>query len=490
MEISFVEIIKKMKNKLKTEYTGDWYLPGLIEFAAPGRLIVDNETGSIILTMISKNQLNGEPVNLDLSEDRLKTNLILGEIYGFEQSITLYSPSISTIYDQEFGSSYQFTFHSEFVFLGVLFEEVNDIKFKSMNFKLSHLDAFFNFNAIRKTENNYDFDKTVFLPEFVQDDFHINISGEHRVYLKGNEYMVDGRPFLQIKAEQNRLLDDFLELVSELRSFFHFALAEPVRIIACEIFDPERGDMQVHYGPWIRDSKIYSNPECRSMWRSSKFTNDRIIGFIHEWFELNKSFNHSISLFLYAIKDLWQSGSRSFHYNGLTNALLNMTQAIERMYKDDPIKIEALDTQKVQRVHEFDIIREKIRKSDIDLNEEQLRLLFSRLRITNSEKDINFFPLKKIIEEYCSEHKTILAGYIDEVDFNKFATDLRNIRDDLSHAYNSGEVESKFDKGEFSKIFNKTQLLFYAILHKKLGFKDSEIQEIISNLKLLAFGIK
>lgn len=478
-----------MKEESKTEYRGNWYLPNLIDFAAPGKLIVDHITGSITLIMISKNQLNGDPINYDPRSERLKTNLILGEIYNHhEKLVTLYAPSTSTIYDYCFGASHELTFHSEFVFLGVLFEKESDIQFEKMNFKLSHLNSFFHYPAIRRTETTYEFDDSVFLPEFDTDDFQINIKGQHSISIKGNEYKVDGSPFIQIQSERSRPFDDFLKIASELRSFFFFALSEPVRIIGCDIIDSTRWDMKVHYGPWIRDSNLYAKPKCRSMWHSNKFRNERIIEIIQKWFEIGRSYNHSISLFQYAVQDLWRSGNRIFHYNGLTNSLLNLTQAIERMYKEDPEKIKAFIERKDESVHEFDVLRESIRKSNVELTDEQFKKLNNRLRVTKIEKDINYIPLTQIITEYCMEHKEVLEDYIDEDEISSYATELRSIRDNLAHANNSDHIETKFDEGEFSRLFNKTQLLFYVILHRKLGFTDREIRDVLSNLKVLDFG--
>jgi len=119
----------------------------------------------------------------------------------------------------------------------------------------------------------------------------------------------------------------------------------------------------------------------------------------------------------------------------------------------------------------FDKIKKKQNEIGLTDNDmEALKFKIPEEKTRTSYKDKLLYLLRKVV--------IALNGFINENEFNNFATQLRDCRDDLTHVNHSNDIEYTYD---LPYLFYYSQIFFYALLTNKIGIDQLKINQIMKN---------
>lgn len=476
--------MRKIENSIEI-YEGRWFLPSSPEIKLSGTLTI--KRGDLFELIIHDTKhLNGNDIPYDTRSFSITHELILGEISQFQEIVTLYNFSKNSSKHWYIGNNCKSTYECDHAFFGFHFTTISQIEYPKLCFRLDKLNQLTRVNS---------FDHSAFEPRlqsYIKNVFFENLSIEikDRYHHKSTfrKRTTEVYPVIEINyngptAQGKAKFKQFSKCLNIIQNFLFFALGEWTDIVSCSL------DLEDHHEKRIITTwhKSPDSHEPRSQnyihWQLTQFKVNDISNYLNNWFKLYPKYSSCISVYEYAVESTWKSGGRSFHTIGLTNSLLNISQAIERMFKIDKNEfIHSFKDNKTRLEIDNDTVRRAIDSNEISFpNDDHKKYVRERLRLTQAEKKFEYIPINTIIEELCRTHSSAMNEIISENQYTTFSNEVKLLRDTLTHLHNEHNIED--NSKEFNSLFDVLQCLFYTVLFSKVGFTDDSIKKSLQRIR-------
>ncbi|MDD2716357.1 MAG: hypothetical protein PHW04_10760 [Candidatus Wallbacteria bacterium] len=428
---------------------GFFWLPEKPEIKIPGTFSSSPASGGSKLELFHPIELlSDEPI---ISDRPYKFDVILGHfLNGYE--ITL----VNCIETAEFKN-----YSVDKVFLGYHFKDKSEIKFRKVRFSLTFLNTWmnksvFSFKKISENSSQIEFVK----PSPVSITSYKNIkvfldTGVHESYQSLNPSVkLDQQAFFTLESEQDLIIDEYLEMLYFIRSFFCFVLTEPIYPL-------------VMNGVLINKEKENSQNPSRNT----------IVPIILKTVGYpDKSKQPQPSIFYFTFRDIEKNLGTYFsnwftNFEKLKSAIDLYFSAVHSLYKY-PIDIFLSFVQVLEIYH-----RCSYRNSIMTKHEHKLRI---KNIINTAPSDYQIWlkdklaysnepSLKNRIKDLLSVNHTILSEFIpDEDTFIKKVVDTRNFNVHYDPRLKSKSLTGK----ELYNLGQKLKVLCELCFLREIGFTD------------------
>ncbi len=263
---------------------GKWWFPNKPDAVFYGDFRFDEQTGPIL-------EIIGNPF---LNQER-ECDLILG-ILEDNQKITLFQCYLRKSYSLV-GTFQMYDYKSQFCFIGVHFDDVNQIKFTSMTIKYSNIDSFISdysliYDPLKKEQYNID-------PRRV----HIENYCELLIYPESDTLKSD--LFFEIQSHRDKSIRDYIELKSILLDFLNFVTSKEVFIeLIYATPENEKYSSKVkllyrssRHKPTHIDQKVMFKPEVASLLFHYAKISLKFENILTKWFDLSYRLKHVYDLY-------------------------------------------------------------------------------------------------------------------------------------------------------------------------------------------------
>ncbi|HRP58927.1 MAG TPA: hypothetical protein PK833_01375, partial [Vicingus sp.] len=158
-----------------------------------------------------------------------------------------------------------------------------------------------------------------------------------------------------------------------------------------------------------------------------------------------------------------------------TNGLLNICQAIEMFYNQDMGVDFKKTREKFNNTKQQALDKIKKKKDEIGLTDNEMEFFNVPFKVP---KENGWMPFQHKLLHQLNEVKIAINGFINQNEFNDFATKLKDCRDDLTHVNHNNDISNTYD---LPYLFYHSQILFYAIITNKIGIEQIKINQIMKS---------
>lgn len=339
------------------EYKGIWWLPDKPQKRVSGVLKFNLNNGAILnldgifedITIkeeISNAISTGNPIIKNIPTDTLlKPEIILG-ISSNGENITLYK-CFETKRSSSFPCLQSFSsFYVEFIFIGAHFLKKEDIKFKSIFVRYSHLDEWVNISGFDKRELLESLKKReeIIVKYKLPEPFQVDINDKLRISIvfraTGPQILpvqkgisIEQETLIQIENSEETSFEDYKKIIYHIRNFLSLATMEPVYPLAIEGRTETNKEVigkKIHYPPIkilyreIDISKKHKPLSPFEMLFTFGDISDKFASFLRNWFE-------KADLLGVVYDSYFSTLYNSYLY--LENKFLNLSQGIEVFHR-------------------------------------------------------------------------------------------------------------------------------------------------------------
>jgi len=475
------------------EFRGVWYSPKKEDVKLPGVLTINQKENEIKLVLFSENDIAGETI---IGRDDKIINyckIILG-LTNKGDHITLYEHTGyeggAPMLEYHMGKGlYESTYRPNFAFVGKHFTTPESILFNNYAFRYNFLDSWIDttrsyFN--RKREKNGDLTITVpTIPDIevqIEEDCKLHIIRD--TYSKGDyssKYELEVRHYVKFDFTSPVSIHKYLNLSAKFRAFLTFAVGYPISTID-EFAETDNMDRWHEQGSLeIYHSHSEQNIDNRKLFQhhmffcSQNIKHEDLIMFLSNWFNIYDTYHSAIDIFLHAVSPFWKKGNTTVSNVQFTNGLLNICQAIETFYNRDN------DVNYLEQKKELNNLKQKgydkilKNKETLNFTDSELNYYKKYFRVPKSANEVDY---KNKIIHYLNELKQALKCFINEDGVEKFASDLKNYRNTITHVNHDGDFDEKYD---LPYLFYHSQILFYAMIMNQIGMPQTKINDLMKN---------
>jgi ApeA N-terminal domain 1 len=505
---------------------GKWWLPNKPEVMVPGKLNFSpgggakleligsfydsqfQEIGQAKDFLLIGEKLHSESVQIteeSVALDFIKPEetIILGLLENNEE-VTLYK-CYGSIKNFEFVKSRpNLFFQATYILRKIHFQTEQEIKFKSISIRYSHLEEWIGKSGIQAVwagnENkiliSYQPPISIPLAEIEGLDMSITFSQIYvnpfdiyfgATYYKGN---VEQKTFLTLQNPQRRSIDQYIKLIINFRDFLSFAMSKPSSIASVT------GNVDTtHEKLILRDDGTYSTGEeiretqvdiLFALWNSEKHSEIKIslhemlfvysdvedkLGVVFkEWLHKKETYESVFELFMTTM----YTPSLYLHYG-----FLNMIQALEvyhgnkyeGTYQKDKAYKGGIYKKLLEAIENF--------PSENTGNQSGISDDF-RAALKGKLNFLNQYTLQTRLGEILEDITCLLPdNFIGGDDDRKsFISRASNTRHALAH-HNKKQKKKAAQGEELLQLFHTLTVILQACLLRELGFTDESIKKLI-----------
>ncbi|MCX6821998.1 MAG: hypothetical protein NTW30_04440 [Candidatus Aenigmarchaeota archaeon] len=444
----------------KNEYQGMWWLPEKPENKFVGALTFPQNEGAElrIIGCFDKHNLLEPIIILGETTDGKKISLI----NCIQTDLRTSHPGGETS-----------VFEIDFIFIGVHFLKIEDVKFKSLSVHFSYLDEWLDFKSLNERngangEIIISFKKPGSVKTKLKDGTEITIDIVGNIVHPPDmhtELRLNSKSFIIIKPQQEKSFQEFRGIIRTIQNFITLALgeevSEPLSITGITEVNKQLIGGQPYNPPvTIINRFVKSNNHKKMMKHKMIFSFDtishRFSAFLNTWFENASSFKTIFDLY-FGIK-----------YNPslyVDNQFLNCIIAVEAFHRYD-----------VEGEYLSEAEYETIRQTLVDAIPASIDK-FHRQSLENRIKYGYEYSMIKRLSEITQTYEKNIGMFIDDTAlFNKQVVDTRNYMIHNTHAPKESVCEGK----DLIILTKKLKLLLEVLLLRKLGFTEEETNNLIS----------
>lgn len=506
---------------------GKWWLPDKPEVVVPGSLSFSPSSGAklellgsfydsqfqeigrakdLFPTDIQPPFEGAEITENSVALDFIKPeeNIILGLLENNEE-VTLYK-CFGQIKNFEFGKGRpKLFFQATYIFRKIHFQTEQEIKFKSISARYSHLEEWVGKSGVQAiwagNENkiwiSYQPPESIPLTEVEGLNISITFSQIYvnpfdiyfgATYYKGN---VEQKTFLTLQNPQDKSIDKCVELIIHFRDFLSFAMSKPSSVTSVT------GKLDIIYEkPILKDDKTYTTEEetretqvdiIFALWNSQKHSEIKIslhemlficsdvqgrLGIVFkEWLHKKEIYESVFELFMTTM----YTPSLYLHYG-----FLNMIQALEvyhgnkyeGTYQLNEIYKEGIYEKLLEAINQFP-------SNSVDskggISDDFRAALKGKLNFLNQH------TLQTRLSEILEDITYLLPeNFIGEAeDRKKFISKASNTRHALAH-HNRKQKKKAAKDQELLRLFHTLTVILQSCLLRELGFTDESIKDLIN----------
>ncbi|MDY7019282.1 MAG: hypothetical protein SU899_04340 [Chloroflexota bacterium] len=437
------------------EYTGEWWLPSNRDKRIAGRLRFNQNEGAVLELdgCFTDNQYIGELFNPVIVNGVSSTgsNITLHRCFG--KSLHRYGcgyPGVSTseLYAHE-------------VFVGVHFEEQEDIKFKHLFVCYSHLDEWLHISG-------FDFkysEEELVLKYKSPDPIRVLVSGELELFIRFKYSSTSALTKFEIRQEADISIvpvgemhsEEYLKIMHRIQDFLSFAIMEPVYPLSIEgVTGRDENDMpkrvSVFYGiPNIVKSTTETDL-LMPLFTFDKISND-FERLLRSWFEKAEQLEPVSQLYF---------GSVYNPHMYLEQRFLCIIQALESYHRRSAGNCELPEGKHEERIKE---ILDAVPK-------EHKKWLTGKLEYSNEPS------LRRRLQELLRAHDKTMSEFLGGR--KNFINKVCVTRNYLIH-YDPTLKDKTAKKEELNDITLRLRVLVEACLLKELGFGSGDIHNLLSS---------
>lgn len=461
---------------------GYWYKPGLKTNKMPGVLTID-EKNNIELKIFSDRCFDGNAILNNFSFQEV--SLLLGESSD-QEMFTLYYHSNKPaliIPEQIIEGHFTYTFKPNFVFQGIHFNDVKEIKFVNYSANFKHLSSFLGIGYTVIKGSSISKKELIFNNQAIS--FEIDLGRVNLMTTIDEMHEKSGNIIFQPRGEIKfnfwnpvditeifRLLDSFSRFLILSTSFDSGIFRE---------YSEDSNGIEVisKFHSTKTDERIYPSQMNFSVF---KFGPKRVSEILSNWFEFDKENYYWIILFIESIRESWNASNDTLRtVNGFLNSYSNLCQSIEGFFANLP-KID-LDASRNSYIVQKQKVVNNLRPTKT-LSKDDIEFIKCNLkRWDRTPKQ----DLHKKIETAVLMVKGILSKYIDESEVCEFSKISANIRHDFVHLNEKELDQLIIERGGYD-FLKKLSLVMYTIILNKIGFEANEAKLIIDDSRHRLFS--
>lgn len=441
------------------DYTGVWWLPNKPEEKISGTFRFAPHEGAIL-------DLIGSFKDIKDMDRILEPEIILG-ISSNGKGITLHR-CVETKSSLSFPGLLTSSFYAVVVFIGTHFQKTEDIKFKSLTVRYSHLDEWVNISGF---DIRHDRDEAAIkykVPEAIE----ASINNDYRVFIDiratyptlsivQQEASIKQKTYIRIVPSEEKPLDQYLNIMYHIQNFLSLGIMEPVYPLVIEGITEMNKEMikdRAYYPPVEISYKLPDIPKASKtllpffdMLFTFKDISDRFEYFLKNWFK-------KVEL-LGPVYDLYFGTLYNPHMY-LQHRFLNLIQAIESYHRRVMKNYELPEKEHNERIKEIlDAIPQKYKK-----------WLSYKLGKYSNEPDLG-----RRLGEILGKCPEIVNSLI--ADKNNFVQKVVVTRNYLTH-YDSSLKERAAEGEELYHVTQKLKTLLEMCLLTELGFDFNDIKNL------------
>ena len=447
------------------EYKGIWWLPDNPEKRISGTLRFTPNEGAIL-------DLIGSIEDIKNMNKTLEPEIVLG-ISSNGKNITLYKcfETKSSFSSEGFQTS---LFYANFVFIGVHFQKLEDIRFKSISVHCLHLDEWVNISGfdIKPLGEEKEIIIKYKLPESFQADIgdglkiliNIQATGPSRAFVQ-KEATIKQETEIKIETSEDKSFEDYRKIIYHIQNFLSLGVMEPIHPLAITGLTEVNKEMvegKAHYPPVEIFYRLPDIPKASKtllpvdMLFTFKDISNRFESFLRTWFEKKDSLEPVYDLYFGTLYN-----PRMY----LEHRFLSLVQAIESFHQRT-CGGEYLSDEDYKVVYDalLAAIPEEV-GSDF------------KNRLKEYLKYGNEFSLRKRLKEFFDKYRKILDKFIEDED--AFIEKVVNTRNYQTH--HDKELKERAASGEdLYRLTQKLKMCLEVCLLAELGFSLEEIKDLFS----------
>ncbi len=450
-------------------------IPGILRISESGEITVEvSQFSESRFYAFNKRRLGGAPdrLNVTLNRSENRINRIVGitdnDLITLDKCLydnwplDLLAVGVSTS-----------TIHATRAFIGVNYDEGEEIAFSTLEFSMEGLDEWLSFSGFQ-TERNWEegshsihfrFPKEIALnlPDGIELKFFFRLTHS----LGFTEGHITQKAYISLKSKKMRSLEYFLDLVFKLHNFLCFAIDKTVSIDSVTGYSKEI-TQEIEYGKTREiPIRIYDQSEPNSETKLRIHPHNMFFGYgnvadqleeiLIKWFENYETSKPAFNLYF---------ASRSGGHKYLEGKFLSLAQGIETLHRRN-----SQETQMSE--DEFRNLIDTILTAIPDDGQRQW--------IDEKLKYANELSLRKRIKQMIEPFRDLFGNARKRDSFIGKVVDTRNY---LTH-YDSS-LENKASSGEdLWKLCIKLEALFQLHFLHLIGMDSKFIKSIANNNDVL-----
>jgi hypothetical protein len=370
-------------------------------------------------------------------------------------------------------------FYADLVFKNVHFQRIEDVRFKSISVRYSHLDDWLGISNFSITPDN---DEIVIKCKF-QKPIQFNI-GDYKIFIViettypipvivQKEVTIKQVVYITVESQDEKSFDEFLNIMRNIKNFLSLGVGEPVYPLA--IKGTTESNKQVikdrfFYKPVEVFYRLSDIPRIREVFSfqmlfTFKNVQDRFGIFLGNWFEKAQLLKPTYDLYF---------GTLYNPHLYLESQFLSLTQAIEsyhqRVYGGKYVSKEAYEIV-------YDILVNAISEEIEDSPEDKLEDLKGRLK--KYLEHGNDFNLRTRLKEVVNDYEALTTLFINDKD--KFIHNVTETRNYLTHYDKDKKPPSPVENyEELFQLIQNLKIIVEICLLKEAGFSLEEIKDLFS----------
>ena len=267
----------------KFEYKGIWWLPENPEEQIYGTIRFTPSEGAVLDLMDSFRDTQTK-ARIGSHEE-----IIIGRSSD-EKDITLYKCRLKS-----YSGSQESSFHAGVVFIGAHFQKPEDIKFKSIDVRYSHLDEWTNISGF---DIQGSFGEEVVIKYKLPEPIKASINGDceicifiraeypsHNVVQK--EANIKQRTYIKIKTSEEKSFEEYEKIMYRIQNFLSLGVWKPVYPLTIEGITEANKEVEISY-ELIEIPKASKTLLPENMLFTFKDISDRFDVFLRNWFKQAK----------------------------------------------------------------------------------------------------------------------------------------------------------------------------------------------------------
>lgn len=369
-----------------------------------------------------------------------------------------------------FGGISKSVVHVNFVFVGVQYEDDEEITFSSFKFSVEGLDEWLSISGI-KVEHDWEtksasinFQPPAEIPLKLTEDIDLSFTFGWTIPSFGNiiEARITQKAYIKLESKKLLLLEDFISIAFKLNNFLCFAIDQTVTINSAIAFSYEikrklndekeyEVPIEIYY-----PSLPYSDTIPKVHWHTMLFSYanvaDNLQEALHKWFDAYERIEPAFNLYF---------ASKTGAHKYIDGKFLSLVQGIETFHRRTSDETAMPDT-------EFkDVVRTLIGACP----ENRKKWLESKLTYFNE------LSLRTRLKEIIDNFK---AFYGATEDRKAFINQIINTRNYLTH-YDISLEKKAYSGAQLFEVCMKMECLFQLHFLKEIGFSEEQIKTIVEN---------
>lgn len=448
-----------MRSEL-TEYKGEWFIPQRFEKKISGTLKISYDERPSLELICSVDDFDSFlPYKIFDTRIWLKLDIILGICLSKEITLTNCEGYIKSFSDKLI----IIIFYPDIIFIGHLFNKLNEIKFDQIYFHLSYLDDWINkcnFNIKvnpKKRSFNLSYNKSKPILLFVDENVRILIDFKASLPLFPYRKMkFQENSFLKIKFKKAINLEYYLQIIKILKTFLILAMLKPIHSLAIEGISKKLNKaIMIYTHREIMQKELKRLQDYQMLFTFSDISND--IGNY-----INNLFNQYPRL--EAVLDIYSS--TIYNYNMfIDHEFLSLMTSAEAFHR-------RIFNGKFQENNEFrkGVYLKLIEAIPDDINNDYKKSIKSKMRYLNE------FTFKTRLEELLNSLPIFIVNEIigKGITINNFIDGSIKLRNLLVHQDNKA-ISVKPDIKEMYFMAKKIKAIMHLLLLKEIGFNLEKV---------------